>query len=578
MEKNYADKIPTGRGDMPDWWADGVITEAKEEGISRALHHRLFELESLASLASLLDAAYQYPLKEIDSAFYNSVLFDEHTWGYHNPLKSQHKKMFGTKAGWLHVAYDQTAKMTGQVLSILAGKADPAGTSLVVVNMLSWPRSEVVRFTWTGKASQYVKIVDPATGGEIPAQFVEDGTAIKVWFIARDIPAFGYKSFKLVPTQAMPSYPATVKAGENKMENDRLALSFGKDKWLASIKDKKLNRKLLDGEAGKFIYRTQDFSYNLFDIRRAARVKSIKFTAGPVFAVARLLIKDPEKPSADLVQEIRIADGLDWIDVSNHYSNYSNNLDEARYFEFPFKVPDFEMQVETPYSRMRPYYDQLPDFAKFYVVAHSIILKSKSENFAVVWSTDQAPMVELGEITKLANHLVVKYRPGKYPWNPDKPTIYSEIMNNYQSTNFSFIQSGSADWRYRIEALGPDEMDKAHQSGWELDSPAIVVVVENAATRLRQGYGGQGFVKVEPANVMITEFKMAEDGSGYIIRLYEAEGKAANATLEFPLFKLSGAWLANGVEKEESKLAINNGKIELDLSPFEIKTIKVMLK
>jgi hypothetical protein len=574
LEKNFSAQIPLAKGDMPDWWADGVITEAKEEGVSRELHHRLFELEALAAIAGVIDGSYQYPVKEIDQAYYNNILFDEHTWGFHNPLAEEHKKMFGTKAGWLHQGFDSANKMESEVLQRVAGQVAGPGMSIVVFNPLSWKRSDLVSFSWQGQGGKYAKVVDAETGEELPVQFEESGQNLKVYFIAQDLPALGYKCYKVLPARKKPEYPSTMTVNGGLLENERFSLFIEDGKGLSSIKDKKLGRELLQGEAGQFIFREQN-SFNLLDLRSKGKPELVRFVNGPVFASAVLTIKDPGNYRAVITQEVRIYRGLDWIDVKNNFSNYENKLNEGRYFAFPFDVPDFEIWLETPYGKMRPFYDQLPDYAKFYVVSHNIELRSKSENFSVVWSTRQAPMAELGEITKLSNQSMPIYMPGKYPWNPDRPAIFSEIMNNYQSTNFSFSQAGSADWDYRITALADADRDAAHQSGWELSSPALAVVVDSGTGKLP---AAAGFVKLAPGNVMVAAFKMAEDKSGYIVRVYETEGKAAKAELEFPLFKVTGAWLADGMENEQSKLQLINGKIAVELGPYEVKTIKVKLQ
>jgi len=580
LEKNFSEQVPVAKGDMPDWWADGVITEAKEEGLSRELHHRLPELEWLAYFARMLGIAYRYPHEEIEDAYNKNILFDEHTWGFHNPRKKEHQEIFGTKAGWLHEGYDATQKMRGQAAEALARQVAGQEPTLVVFNPLSWTRSDVVAFDpeieWLKslKTTNF-KIVDAQSGAQVPIQAYElPNKDLVVYFIAKDVPGLGYKNYRLMEAAEGTKHPIKATAGNNKMENDRFVLSFDKENRLTGIKDKKLDRELLSGPAGQFVYRKQDRYFSLIDYKKTARAESIEFSQGPVYAQAKIKLKDPANASAALVQEVRIYDGLDWIDISNHYENYSNELCEARYFVFPFKVPDFEMWVETPYGKMRPYYDQLPDYAKFYVVSHYVELRSKSEDFSVIWSTRQAPMVELGRITKKANHLTPIYRPGIYPWNPDKPTVYSEIMNNYQNTNFSFSQAGTADWQYRIAALNDEQSQAAHQSGWELSSPLIPVQVDSG----RGVFAPAGsFVKLSPENVMVTELKFADNGDGLIIRLYEAAGRTAKANLELPFFKVSEALLTDGVEREQSKLAIAQGKIQVELSPHQVKTIKVRL-
>jgi alpha-mannosidase len=74
---------------------------------------------------------------------------------------------------------------------------------------------------------------------------------------------------------------------------------------------------------------------------------------------------------------------------------------------------------------------------------------------------------------------------------------------------------------------------------------------------------------------MITAFKKAEDGDGYILRIYEVSGKPAQARLEFPLLKISEAWFTDGVERNLEKILIKDPDIKTSLGAYEIKTIRI---
>jgi len=578
LEKNFSGQIPAARGDMPDWWADGVITEAAAEAESRELHHKLFALEALSSMADLLIPGYSYPAREINQAYFNNIMFDEHTWGYFLTTAPQHKEIFKLKHSWLEQALEASRKLEDDVLKTLAREIAGPGPSLVVMNPLSWPRSELVSFQASEIDSEYLRLIDPDSGRELPLQMeAGPGGKILYYFLARELPAMGYKSYQIVAAKTRPEYAGGLKTGEDFMENERYVLRFDKKLGLVSIRDKSLQRELLQGPAGQFIFRKQDRLTDWIDLRKTGKVESLTISSGPVFATARLIIRDPGNQKARLTQSITLYAGLPWIDISLQLENFSNRSCESRYLAFPLAVPDFETWVETPYSRMRPYHEQLPDFAKFYTVAHSIELKSKSENFSIVWSTREAPMVELGEITKLASWTSqmfwpLYYRAGKYPWNPASPAIYSEIMNNFQNTNFSASQKGDALFRYRLQALSGAEAGLVHRSGWELSAPALVRVQPSGSAALPKS---ASFCKLSPGNVMLTAFKKAEDGDGYIIRLYEAEGQATTATIEFPLFKIKEAWLTDGVEREQEKIITDGKKFTIELKGLEVKTIKI---
>jgi len=57
------------------------------------------------------------------------------------------------------------------------------------------------------------------------------------------------------------------------------------------------------------------------------------------------------------------------------------------------------------------------------------------------------------------------------------------------------------------------------------------------------------------------------------VRLYEAAGARGAVTLTTTL-PVEKAWLADLMENELEKVALKNGKLQLDLKPFEIVTLK----
>ncbi|HZZ37444.1 MAG TPA: glycoside hydrolase family 38 C-terminal domain-containing protein, partial [Caulobacteraceae bacterium] len=78
----------------------------------------------------------------------------------------------------------------------------------------------------------------------------------------------------------------------------------------------------------------------------------------------------------------------------------------------------------------------------------------------------------------------------------------------------------------------------------------------------------------EPAQVVIDTVKPAEDGEGWIVRLYESAGAQVRALLSFST-PVTQAWLSNTLEDRLSPLAIEAGVLSLDLRGFQIATIRL---
>ena len=97
--------------------------------------------------------------------------------------------------------------------------------------------------------------------------------------------------------------------------------------------------------------------------------------------------------------------------------------------------------------------------------------------------------------------------------------------------------------------------------------------------RVEQGHTGalcaqHSFAQLEPANLVLTAMKKAEDDVGLVLRFYEWAGKPAQAIFHLPE-GARGAVETNLMEKEQNQLTVTNGTVSLSVKPYEIKAIKV---
>ena len=70
--------------------------------------------------------------------------------------------------------------------------------------------------------------------------------------------------------------------------------------------------------------------------------------------------------------------------------------------------------------------------------------------------------------------------------------------------------------------------------------------------------------------------KQAHDGSGdWIYRLYEPRGGAGRASLDLSFLQPKAVWQCNMLEEKEQPLPLENGRLSLSLSPFQIVTLRI---
>jgi len=588
LEENFADKIPEFRGDCTDWWADGVLTGSVAEGQVRRLHHKLSEAEVLSSAASIINSNSAYPRADLEQAWENTLLFDEHTWGFMFPFLSKQAEIWKKKVDDMQSADAICNDITKQKILDVTKKIKGEGWKLFVFNALSWNRDDIVSwqpppdFPQDYLGSDYFRILD-AKGEEVPYQIVslDDGTR-EIVFIAEDVPATGYTTYNVVPAESQPAFQGAVSTTADGIKNEYYQITFDPNSGITSIYDLKQKRELVDKTASyhvnEFISRKQGL-FDQYDTRTSGLITNFHIKeVGPVYASAVYETADPDNPACKIIQEIRLYSGLKKIDFINRVDDFANQLGQSKYFTFPFNVPNFEFHIDIPNAVMRPFYEQLPDFAKYYAIQHWVDVSNPQENFGISWATMEGPMVELGEITKKAswtsNTPPLNYDPGEYPYEPKFSHIYSEVMNNFQNTNFNYHQEGSGTWRYSMMShKGSWDQFIVTQFGWDISSPLLVELFKADS----KGYlpDSLSFFRVDKENVKILTVKAAESGEGFIIRLFENLGKPTTVKLESPILTNIRASLTDLAERKKEELTCKDNSVAVDIGPFGLATVHV---
>ena len=84
----------------------------------------------------------------------------------------------------------------------------------------------------------------------------------------------------------------------------------------------------------------------------------------------------------------------------------------------------------------------------------------------------------------------------------------------------------------------------------------------------------RSLVEIDTREVIVEAIKRAEDSDATIMRLYEAWGERCKARLRTTL-PASRAFLCDLLERNREEVAVHNGVIDLELTPFKILTLKL---
>jgi alpha-mannosidase len=81
---------------------------------------------------------------------------------------------------------------------------------------------------------------------------------------------------------------------------------------------------------------------------------------------------------------------------------------------------------------------------------------------------------------------------------------------------------------------------------------------------------------VDAPDVVVESWKTAEDGRGTIVRLLETGNRSTIVRVNFPMFELHGAWLANAMEEDEKEIALTGSAVEIAMRRHQIVTLRIV--
>jgi len=592
IEKHFADKLPVHRGDCGAYWEDGVASTARITALHRQTQQLLPSAETAAALASMCDPRNRYPAEDFRAAWRNVLFYDEHTWGARRgaeqPGRDFVERQWKVKEGFATQANHAALNLLTRAHNRLSQQINLEGSSMVVFNWLNQERTAPVEV----QIASQEQLVDLADGQPVSldAFFERDGWR-KVRFLAREVPAMGYKAYgirrlsKGAPPQSEPIPGETIESAFYRLTIDRRTGA------VRSLFDKSQNRELVDAQAP---YKLNEYLYvsGGDGTKRNSLLLNCAFISTPTQlrvdtpsdAEIKECMKTPlgqrivavtrGKNTPSIRSEYLLYDSLKRVDIVNTIEKEEVRNMEAVYFAFPFvaRHPAFEYQIQNGW--VRPNADQMPGACREWFATQNLV-HLRDGSFSVAWSTPDAPMITLQDINRglWLSHLQVT-----------NGHVYSYAMNNYWFTNYRGQQGGTFVFRYFITSgSGLTREDLAR---FDEDTRAPLLAHPHLASftsaisqsgRPMSGSGGS-FLSLDAPNLEIVTIKEAEDQDGFILRFREVAGRSGEAEVRLPLLRVRGAFLCNGVEENQSRLAFGDHEVMAPFRPNAFTTVRLKVE
>ena len=198
IAEQAGDSIPTFRGDGAPYWEEGIPSDAYYAALNRENEPRALSAEKAATISSLVDPRIRPDRVALAGMWENLIMFDEHTWtdalSVGDPESRETVGQLTVKDSRAIEAQSRLEHVLGMSMEAIANRIPfPSGT-LIVFNFLSWSRSGLVEMD----LRDGMEIIDLATDQAVPYEVVgTTRTYKKIRFLALDVPATGYKCYKL---------------------------------------------------------------------------------------------------------------------------------------------------------------------------------------------------------------------------------------------------------------------------------------------------------------------------------------------------------------------------------------------
>jgi alpha-mannosidase len=336
------------------------------------------------------------------------------------------------------------------------------------------------------------------------------------------------------------------------LDNGILRVEVGEDGTLHGVYDGEAGREVLAGRANQlWAYTDKPRNWEAWDVdegyeqegEEISGVESVEVTeGGPLRASVRVVRR---WRGSTIIQTYRLLSGSRRLDVESYVDWHERRV--LLRTLFPLAIRSHETTCETMFGALRrPTHHNTPwDATRFEVSAHRFCDLSEP-GYGVALLND-------GKYGHSAKENVLGISLLRSPLYPDPFADEGEHRFTYSL----FPHPG--DWT----AAG------VAQEAFALNAPLFPVVAE--AEALPQRFS---LVEAEGLELALGSLKLAEDGRGMILRLYEPHGARGECTLRFAR-RVERVERVNLLEEPAAPLEVHQDAAHLEVRPFEVVTLRV---
>jgi alpha-mannosidase len=529
-----------------------LTTQSRTKKLHREAEHRLFEAEVISSLA-WAEGALEYPRAELEASWKRLLLAQFHDILPGSSIREVYQDANKELSDVLTAA--QSVRDTG--IRTMAGSGDDWW---VVVNPSLQARP--LRVMLPGAIGAAFDL----NNSSVPSQPVDGGVFVSTNEIT--VPPLGMIGLGFNPNAFEqydnPGVRVESDTGGAVLENEFLRVEIGDDGAIQRLFDKEHGREVVSKPANVIrAFHDVPREWEAWDVNPQAETEGeilpapetiVFLESGPLRAALKA---ERRWRNSSITQIYRLSSGSRRLEIETHL-DWHERRTLLRAF-FPVNVRCDTATFETAFgAQTRPTHRNTPaDAARFEVSGHRFIDLSEPGYGVSLLNDGRYAHAVLG------NTISITLLRG---------SMYPDPESDLGTHRFTYaLYSHAGDWVQANTTL----------EAFDLNSPLMVARVGMSSPR-------EGFARVTGLKMMLSALKKADDDNALILRMYEPHGARGPVTLEVAGLRraervnlledsVEGNRTGNFAPKKARWLEVHDGRIRLEVRPFEVVTLKLYL-
>lgn len=425
--------------------------------------------------------------------------------------------------------------------------------SIVVYNSLSFERDGLLELPVSSILTEKTTLVDD-DGNPLPAQVIKDEKNQKVLVKVKNVPALGYKTFKLIESSIIES---SLVVRKDYIENDFYQIRLNEKGQITSIFDKRIEREVLAQGARGNVFQTFEDKPMNFDAWDIDLYYQEKMREIDHLVAVEVHEEGPIRGSLKLTWEFYDSAITQFLTVYKHSPRIDFRT-EVNWQEkqtllkvaFPVNVRSTKATYDIQFGNIeRPtHWNTSWDHARFEVAGHKWVDLSEG-NFGVSLLNDS-----------------------KYGHDVKENMIRLTLIKSAIEPDETADRGSHAFTYSLVPHLGDWREGNIVNEAYHLNVPLLAGELgENPNGNLPSHYQ---FAEIDNDNVLLETVKKAEDDEAIVLRFYEYKQfrNKTKVTFAEPIKK---AVECNLIEEEERVAHYQDKTLSFPITPYEIKTFKI---